>query len=383
MFSGRCQNTLISFSLGGHTSARGLPARMAGADRMTCVIYQTRGARPEEKNRPPRDKAPRELSSTRSEGSVSRDRHWQICGDRTHMDTRWHRHTSRGNTHREALPAQIQNPGDHALYVERKKSLKKRQFNWSKKKRKEKKRIWIFNILALQLQTHIPTHTPTYMFPLAAREAAAKASPVASSRPDCVPVPLNERSLAAERNSLTWQRRSISFPFISMPPHTHNIPLFFLHYVALLFIPSSILFLLPLSLSLSLAVVIPLPPPFTLSIACSFVFISLIYFLCQMQADSHQSLSHTHTHTLTHAHLTSRHAGKHADVYAQMHTAPFSLFIHLLSLLNTHTRTQAVLPHTALRSALQSHTLCFTPVLHPLQPPKPSPLTLLKMDASS
>ena len=102
MFSGRCQNTLISFSLGGHTSARGLPARMAGADRMTCVIYQTRGARPQEKNRPPRDKAPRELSSTRNEGSVSWDRHWQICGDRTHMDTRWHRHTSRGNTHWEA-----------------------------------------------------------------------------------------------------------------------------------------------------------------------------------------------------------------------------------------------------------------------------------------
>lgn len=57
-----------------HTS-QGLPAAVSQADRMTCVIYQTRGARPQEKNRPPRDKAPRELSSTRSEGSVSRDRH--------------------------------------------------------------------------------------------------------------------------------------------------------------------------------------------------------------------------------------------------------------------------------------------------------------------
>lgn len=33
-----------------HTS-QGLPAAVSQADRMTCVIYQTRGARPQEKNR--------------------------------------------------------------------------------------------------------------------------------------------------------------------------------------------------------------------------------------------------------------------------------------------------------------------------------------------
>ena len=136
-------------------------------------------------------------------------------------------------------------------------------------------------MLALDLQTHIPTHTPTYMFPSQAEKLQAKASPVASSRPVCVPVLLNERSLAAERSSLSWQRRSISF--LSYPCH---------HILTIsLFSPSACLPpLLPSSLRHD-----PPPPPFTLSVARSFVFISLIYSLCQMQADSHQSLTHTHT----------------------------------------------------------------------------------------
>lgn len=107
-----------------------------------------------------------------------------------------------------------------------------------------------------------------------------------------------------KRNSLTWQRCSISFSLISVPPHTHNTPT----HPSTLFLlqapPSSSSLCLPRSVLIP-----PLPPPFTLFIAPSFVFISLIYFLCQMQADSHQSfsippalslsLSHTHTHVHT------------------------------------------------------------------------------------
>ncbi|KAK2921026.1 hypothetical protein Q8A73_000511 [Channa argus] len=70
------KEVVLKNALGSYTSARGLPVRMAGADRMTCVIYQTRGARPQEKNRPPHDKAPREPSSTHNKGSVS----WVLDG---------------------------------------------------------------------------------------------------------------------------------------------------------------------------------------------------------------------------------------------------------------------------------------------------------------
>lgn len=212
------------------------------------------------------------------------------------------------------------------------------------------------------------------MFPLAAREAAAKASPVASSRPDCVPVLLNERSLAAERNSLTWQRRSISFPFISMPPHTHNIPLFFLHYVALLFIPSSILFLLPPP-SLSLVVVIPLPPPFTLSIACSFVFISLIYFLCQMQADSHQSLSHTHARADAHTPDLATRRQTRLRVRTDAHSSVLAFYSFTVFIAHTH-------PHTHARTGwITSHcsevsSAVTYPLFYPCPPPSPTPKTL-------
>ncbi|KAK2830444.1 hypothetical protein Q5P01_018375 [Channa striata] len=56
---------------------------MAGADRMTCVIYQTRGARPQEKNRPPHDKAPGEPSSTHNEGMYKVDGLCELRGGLT------------------------------------------------------------------------------------------------------------------------------------------------------------------------------------------------------------------------------------------------------------------------------------------------------------
>lgn len=91
--------------------------------------------------------------------------------------------------------------------------------------------------------THTHTYTHIYVF-LAAKEAPAKASPVASSRP----VLLNERSLAAERNSLSWQCSFISF--LSYLCHRiHTIT----HFFSFIMSPSPLLpFSLP-SLSLYLS----------------------------------------------------------------------------------------------------------------------------------
>lgn len=81
-----------------------------GLTGMTCVIYHTGGARPQEENRPLCDKALRELSSTHNKASLSWDRRWQICGDGMHMDTRWH--DMRGEeTHTVRL-----SPRNHTLY---------------------------------------------------------------------------------------------------------------------------------------------------------------------------------------------------------------------------------------------------------------------------
>lgn len=119
-----------------------------------------------------------------------------------------------------------------------------------------KKKNYIFWILKCwQWKTNTHTHTYTHIYvSLAAREAAAKASPVASSRPVCVPVLLNERSLAAERNSLSWQRRSVSF--LSYP--CHHICTISLFSPPSLCTSSSFLPFPPL---FSLSVVIPPSPP--------------------------------------------------------------------------------------------------------------------------
>ncbi len=328
MFSGRCQNTLISFSLGGHTSARGLPARMAGADRMTCVIYQTRGARPQEKNRPPRDKAPRELSSTRSEGSVSWDRHWQICGDRTHMDTRWHQHTSGGNTHWEALPAQTQTQWSHTISELRCGFISSFISACVLKKEKQKIYIyifWIFNMLALDLQTHIPTHTPTYMFPLQPEKPQPKLLLLpAAGLSVCPSFLMNGHWLPKGTLLLGNAAPSPSF-------HIHataysQYPSSLLHYVSLLFVPS-----LSSSLSLSWS---PSAPVY--SFHSLFICLHKPNLFSLPDASWQPSVSLPHTRTHTHTHLTSWHADKYANMYAQMHVALFSLFIHLLCLYYTH-----------------------------------------------